>query len=116
VNLVSKTQTITIKVPPTLTNRWLVNWGSGGHPAKKRNATALYNAIEKRILRRLPRLDLKKKIAIRVKYGIDSINETYKSNNPSYLLFNLACFLEDYLTPEFLSQRHKKYMTKGQLP
>jgi len=92
---------ITIKVPQNRTDKWSVSFGKGMR--KRNNASVILNAIE----RSLPRLSMTQKLAIKVKYGKDSSNETVQSQDVSYLLWATSCFLEDYLTKKVLRRFEK---------
>lgn len=96
---------IIVTVPQLEKGEWRFRRSAGGQPVKRGSASLLFNVIEKRLLRTWA----KEKTAIVVKVGRDGVNESCDSSNASYLLYCLACFLEDYLTPEFLEQQVRKY-------
>ncbi len=48
--------------------------------------------------------------------GLEIINESCDSCNHNYLLFCLACFLENYLEEEFLNLQINAYKELGQNP
>lgn len=93
---------IKVKVPE-LREKWRFSIGSS---TKRRNSVAVvYNQIE----RRLSRLPVKEKTAIRVIYDKPYVNETIKSLDARYLLFCMTCFLEEYMDPNFLRIKMRNY-------
>jgi len=96
---------IKVTVPKT-DEKWSVSFGKT--PSRRKDATLCYNLIERRIYAR----PLKEKLSIVVKYPDGLLNETLVSLDARYLLYTLVCFLEDYLTKEFLSSKYKKYNQK----
>ncbi len=110
-----KIKKIVIDIPKAKDGIWEFIWGRGGRPTKRRDATLLYKAIERRLLR----TPIREKTAIVVKgyvdKGLEILNETCDSCNPNYLLFCLACFLEDNLEYRFLQAKYK-YKDLGQNP
>jgi len=110
-----KTRKITIKIPKEK-EKWMFSFGRGGSPKKRNAASFVYNAIEKHILSVLLRTNAKEKLAIVIKVGNDVVNESCASQNPYYLLFCLACFLEDHLDKTFSAGKIKEYKERGQEP
>jgi len=93
---------ITVKVPNN-GKSWALSFGHGlGH---KKTCTSVYREIE----RRLTRKPIKEKLGIRVVYDKEFDNQTLYSTDARYLLFTLACFLEDHLEWKFGFNRMKKY-------
>lgn len=94
---------IIITIPEDKKSKWKLYWsGKGKHFY---NANTLYNGI----VRRLLGSRLKEKMAIKVKEGKDTANETLTSFDKKYLLYTLSCFLEDYLSKETLKKAVKEY-------
>ncbi len=96
---------ITITVPQN-NKKWKIS--SGGTP----KSYAMWNSIYNRLRGLLSRLEVKEKVSILVKYGDGGFNETIASSNANYLLYTVACFIEDYVSPEVVKNMYKKY-SKG---
>ena len=65
----------------------------------------MYKWVERRVFN----LVGKEKTAVVIKDGQSTVNESYPSANPHYLLWVTACFLEDYLGKRFLKLRYKRH-------
>ncbi len=114
-----KTRVITIKIPKEKSGMWELGFNRG--PVRKRvNVTTVYNTVRRHLLGLKPCSEIKEKTTIIVKGYIDShleiLNESCDSRNPNYLLFCLACFLENYLEEEFLNLQINAYKELGQNP
>ena len=97
---------IIIKVPE-IGKKWRVSFG--GTPSSRKNATLIFKLVERRLFLGV---GIKEKTSILVKYGKDVSNETLVSLDARYLLYTLVCFLEDYLTKEYLAEKYKQYSQK----
>ena len=98
---------IKITVPQKEGDKWML--GYGARPRSMARADTLYNRLERFLLR----TKFKEKMAIVVKYGRDSsgkiINESLLSFDAHYLLYTLACFLEDFLPKQTLKRAERSY-------
>jgi len=98
-----------IKIPKEKGKKWSLQQ-KGTNARRYIRASSLFSYLQ----RVFPRNKFQEKTVLVVNSYIDSqwtnINETCSSNNPKYLLYCLACFLEDYLTKGFARQAYKKYV------
>lgn len=93
-----------VTIPANKKGKWKLFWsGKGKHFF---NPNTLYSGIERRLLASAN----KEKLAIRVKEGNYTANETLASTDSKYLLYSLSCFLEDYLSKESLKRHLKQWM------
>ena len=90
-----------------LTAGWQLTMG--GRPRKHSRASVLYAAVERKIKPFLASQP-KGKTAVKVIYVDKSHNESLSSKNAGYLLYCLACFLEDFLSEKTLGKKIKKYV------
>ncbi len=93
---------IIITVPKD-SKKWKLS-GVGTRNKSFATPASLFNWLEKRFRVR----SLREKMSVKVKYDYGT-NESLLSNNSSYLLYTLACFLKDYLSKEMLDIKYKKY-------
>lgn len=102
---------IIVTVPRSEGGKWKVSiFGSRGKT--RASASTAFQLVErglndKKNLNSEARL--KEKTCVKVKHGDGFINESLNSDQPRYLLYCLACFLEDFLSESVLSSRYKKY-------
>ena len=96
---------ITLTIPKK-DEMFMMRYGTGGAPTKRRDAKLIFKRAEKRILS----LAGKVKTAIVVKEDGLVINESLASKNPKYLLWLTSAFLEDYLPKQFLKDKEKLYV------
>lgn len=83
--------------------KWKLHWkGYGKHFVR---ADTLFAGIE----RRLSGSRKTEKLAIRIKVGRDTTNESLSSSSREYLLYTLGCFLEEHLSKLTLKRIKKKY-------
>lgn len=92
--------------------KWIATFGGGAF--KRATATSMYNFAERKLLQTLKKKRNSAsqegaKTYVKVRYSDGDYNQSSTSNDPHYLLFTLACFLEDYLKPELLVKKYKKY-------
>lgn len=100
---------ILIKVPQKPTHWWRIS-SNGGGSTKRASAELVYRYVERKILKLLASAEGDKTVvSLKVDYGCGSYNETIDSNNWRYLLYAVACFLEEYLNHSGLKRAHKKY-------
>lgn len=105
-----KTSRITIKVIiPKGENPW-----KGLHGKHFSRATDVYNFYERQLLG-FDEARLKTKTKVIIDYGVehpsepkDWINEGLY-NNSSTALYSLACFLEDYISHDFMRSKRRLY-------
>jgi len=98
---------ITIKVPQTENQKWEVTFGKG---VRRRNdASTVFLAIQRHLSPRATN----EKIAVKVKYGDGTTNETLSSQDVRYLLYATSCFLEDYLSPKVMLRVEREYQKAG---
>ncbi len=90
-------------VIPQKSEKWTIT--SGPKRYRRKSANTAYSLMERIVVR----LCQKEKITIMVKYDKHTFNKTLKSFNPNYLLYTLACFLEDHLSSNVLNRLYKKY-------
>ena len=90
--------------------KWKLKWsGKGKH---FQSVATLYNGIERRLLNHSLGSQKQEKLVISVKYPDGTANESLASNDRRYLLFTLACFLEDSLSEDTLKTKYKLYKQK----
>jgi len=87
--------------------KWRLSFGSGARDRK--NVNILYNFVERKIDALLASPNCNK-TAVRVIYGSGDHNESINSNNRSYLLYCLGCFLEDFLSVDIMNRIEKDYL------
>jgi len=100
---------IIVKVPKTETSKWSLQ--SKLFPARRfKTASGVLNRLQSVLLR----TEFDKKLAIVIKMSIDSswenVNESLDSKDRDYLNYAAGCFLEDYLSPEYLKSIEKRYL------
>ena len=105
-------KTIRVTVPKT-GKKWKVSF-NGVTPYARLTSITLYNFIERKILSSLASWT-KEKTKIHVNYdqvhvgeGKGWVNEGIYTD-PHEVLYVLACFLEDYISPDFALSKYKKY-------
>ena len=81
--------------------KWKVSFGNT--PSYRKNATTIYKLVERK---------LNSGVGMKVLYDHTTSNESLVSLDASYLLFTLACFLEEYLEKKFLDQKYREYSQK----
>lgn len=99
---------IIIKIPKEKNAKWSLQM-KGIAARRFVSAASLFNRLE----RVFPGKEFKEKTEIAMKEYIDghweNTNETLASKSPEYLLFTLACLMEDDLKKSVLSSKYKKY-------
>lgn len=89
-------------------SHWTLRFGGGGL-RKRKTPTSIFRIVESRLLS----LQDQEKIAVIVKYGKDAsgniVNETIASSGHKYQLYCLLCFLEDYLSPDYIKEKELIY-------
>jgi hypothetical protein len=90
---------ITIRVPKTKTDRWVVS-----NHYRRRSAGTLLKLIERQVVKAVA----KEKTCVVVNYGKDT-NETLESKDSNYLIYTTVCFLEDYLSYEIIKRYENLY-------
>lgn len=104
---------VIVTIPKTNGDKWKVSmFGSTGK--HRANANTLLGLVKKEFLAKNTLsscLELDEKTSISIKEHTDSgvtvVNESVSSTQPHYLLYCLACFLEDYLPEKTIN----KYVT-----
>ena len=76
-----------------------------GNPKAMSSAYIILKRLERLLTRRI----IGQKTTIIVKYDNDLFNETIPSNKVNYILYATTCFLEDYLTADYIIQAEKEY-------
>ena len=95
---------INVKLPDSNVNKFRLKIPN--HKGRRfLRASGLLNSLEKALAPQR----IKEKICVRVKYDVGYINETLNSNNVNYLLWTTMCFLEDYLSKDYIRDINKKY-------
>lgn len=103
---------IYIKVPKNELENWKMSFvlnGKGGHPSIRKTAKLLYMLLERK-LTKFSRSFPKTEICISVKYEDNALNESIYTPDVREILYDAACFLEDYLPPDFLVSKYEKYV------
>lgn len=103
---------IFIKVPKTESENWRMSFvlnGKGGHPSTRRTAKLLYMLLERK-LAKFSRSFPNAEICISIKYEDNALNESIDTISVREILYDAACFLEDYLPPDFLVSKYEKYV------
>jgi len=82
---------------------------TGGMVTKK-TAISAYKYVENRLSKLFLSPSLDVQTSVTVVYGVGRLNATNLTSKVSETLYALSCFMEDYLTPDFLSDRTSKYL------
>jgi len=93
---------------------WRVSFGNG--VIKRKSIKSVWRRIERKLLKdsRLLGSHLKVKTAVLLKDEHNVVNETLLSFLAGYLLYCMACFLEEYLPKEMLRVKFKRYLKFAQ--
>lgn len=84
---------------------------NGGMRKAKATATGAYRTVENRLLKLLKPSVESKKVTVTVDYGQGYSNAIEATENIISALYALTCFMEDYLSPEFMADRNNKYLS-----
>ena len=99
---------ITIKIPRIKENKWSLSFG--GSPRLRNSAAVVFNAIERRLLGSWRDY----KTCVRIKEWDNGrwevVNESLASTDANYLIYTMACFLEDYLSEKVMNRVERVYL------
>ncbi len=104
--MTKKINRITVTVPKTEKDKWLLSFGIGAK--RRRSALSCFNLIS----RRFHAQSAKEKVSMRVVYGKDTTNTSMPSNDTTEQLWAMGCFLEDYLPKATLTRIQKEYLNR----
>lgn len=108
---------IVIKYPDEKVNKFRLQRYGRWRGRQYKTAIGLVNGLE----RLLPQNKLREKTAVQVKegryekgkYEHEITNETVDSDDPSYLLYAVSCFLEDELSDDSKRKAERRYLENG---
>ena len=108
---------IIIKYPDEKVDKFRLQRYGKWRGRQYKTAIGLVNGLE----RLLPQNKLREKTAVVVKkgwyedgkYQHEVVNETIDSDNPSYLLYAVSCFLEDELSDASKRKVERRYLKHG---
>ena len=105
---------ISVKVPND--NRQYFSFslrkGAGGGVMKSTSPVSVYRKLENRLSKAFLTEARGSKIVLKVDYGHGYTNRGEYTDKKA-ALYALACFMEDYLSEEYLDSRYKKYGESG---